>query len=525
MGTKLEKGQDSVVPLFFTCVETAYRMLVALTLVVTLVVLLLGYCHHRQQYWQSKGVYVPPMLPVIGHTYSLFSRKTNFYEIMKEYLMKSKSPYMGWYEGLKPTLVVHDLSLLKSIMVKDFDHFVDRRPLHLGNSDEVFFKETLFSLSGEKWKRLRSTMSPTFTSGKLKGIFPLIEAKCKKLIDWCLREGITRDKVEMNSLFNRFTLDGIATSAFGIETNCIDNEKDEFAIAADKITTPPGILGVLKLALLIISPRLFCFLRLRFLDPAINIFTRTAKETLKLRKNSERRGDFIDLMLEAKQEHGLDTAKSKYPVTDDIIIPQVVLFLFAGFQTTSTALSFVTGLLARHREVQERLREEIRSLIETYGELSYKAIGEAKYLEACLHEALRLYPPGTIIERIATKEYKLPGTDLKIEKGTVVMANVWALNRDPRIWEDPNDFKPERFLPENKTPEQSFAFHSFGQGPRNCIGMRFALLETKLALAHLVLNMEFHLAPGHEGPLEIEVAFNGMKAKDGINLVFGPVQA
>ncbi|XP_076040630.1 cytochrome P450 9e2-like [Oratosquilla oratoria] len=500
-------------------------MLVVLTLVVTLVVLFLGYCHHRQQYWQSKGVYVPPMLPVIGHTHLLFSRKTNFYEIMNEYMMKSKSPYMGWYEGLKPALVVHDLSLLKSIMVKDFDHFVDRRPFDLGNSDELVFREMLFSLTGEKWKGLRSTLSPTFTSGKLKGTFPLIEAKCKKLVEWCLREGITRDKVEMNSLFNRFTLDSIATSAFGIETNCIDNEKDEFAIAADKMSSTPGILGVLKFAVLIISPRLFYFLRLRFLDPAIEIFTRNAKATLKLRKNSERRGDFIDLMLEAKQEHDLDTAKSKYPVTDDTIISQAVMFLFAGFQTTSAALSFTADLLARHHEVQERLREELRSLIETYGELSYKAIGEAKYLEACLHEALRLYPPGTVIERITTKEYKLPGTDVKIEKGTVIMINVWALNRDPRIWEDPDDFKPERFLPENKTPEQSFAFQSFGQGPRNCIGMRFALLEIKMALAHLVLNMEFRLAPGHEGPLEVEVSFNATKAKDGINLVFEPLQA
>ncbi|XP_076040658.1 cytochrome P450 6k1-like [Oratosquilla oratoria] len=499
-------------------------MLVVLTLVVTLVVLFLGYCHHRQQYWQYKGVYVPPMVPVLGHIYLLFSRKTNVCTIIMEYLMKSKAPYMGWYEGLRPTLVVQDFTVLKNILVKDFDHFVDRRPFDLGNSGEKAFREMLFSLSGEKWKGLRSTITPTFTSGKLKGTFPLIEAKCKKLVEWCLKEGTTRDKVEMHSLFNRFTLDTITTSAFGIETNCIDNEKDEFAIAAEKITSTHGVLVALKFAILLISPRLFYFLRLRFTDPALDIFTRSAKATLKMRKNSERRGDFIDLMLEAKQEHDLDTAKSKYPVTDDTIISQAVLFLFAGFQTTSTALSFTADLLARHHEKQERLREELRSLIETYGELNYKAIGEAKYLEACIHESLRLYPPAAITERVATKEYTIPGTDVKIEKGTVIILNIWALNRDPRIWEDPDDFKPERFLPENKTPEQSFAFQSFGQGPRNCIGMRFALLETKMAFAHLVLNMELRLAPGHEGPLDLLVAPNMTKAKGGINLVFEPVQ-
>ncbi|XP_076040659.1 cytochrome P450 9e2-like isoform X1 [Oratosquilla oratoria] len=498
-------------------------MLAVLILALTLVVLLLGYCHHLQQYWQSKGVYVPPMLPVLGHLHFLFSRRTN--EIMSEYLIKSKVPYMGWYEGVRPILIVHDLALLKNILVKDFDHFVDRRPFDLGKSDEVLFREMLFTLSGEKWKRMRSTMSPTFTSGKLKGTFPLIEAKCKKLVEWCLKEGTTRDKVEMHSLFNRFTLDTITTSAFRIETNCIDNEKEEFATAAEKITSTPGVLVALKFALLLISPRLFNFLRLRFTDPAVDIFSETAKATLKMRKNSERRGDFIDLMLEAKQEHDLDTGKSKYPVTDETITAQVVLFLFAGFQTTSTALSFAADLLARHHEVQERLREELRSLMETYGELNYKAIGEAKYLEACLHEALRLFPPVPMIDRATTKEYTLPGTDVKIEKGTVITINAWGVNRDPRIWEDPDDFKPERFLPENKTPEQSFAFQSFGQGPRNCIGMRFALLETKLALAHLVLNLNLRLAPGHEDPLELVFSPNIMKAKGGINLVFESVQA
>ncbi|XP_076040661.1 cytochrome P450 6k1-like isoform X2 [Oratosquilla oratoria] len=425
-------------------------MLAVLILALTLVVLLLGYCHHLQQYWQSKGVYVPPMLPVLGHLHFLFSRRTN--EIMSEYLIKSKVPYMGWYEGVRPILIVHDLALLKNILVKDFDHFVDRRPFDLGKSDEVLFREMLFTLSGEKWKRMRSTMSPTFTSGKLKGTFPLIEAKCKKLVEWCLKEGTTRDKVEMHSLFNRFTLDTITTSAFRIETNCIDNEKEEFATAAEKITSTPGVLVALKFALLLISPRLFNFLRLRFTDPAVDIFSETAKATLKMRKNSERRGDFIDLMLEAKQEHDLDTGKSKY-------------------------------------------------------------------------QALRLFPPVPMIDRATTKEYTLPGTDVKIEKGTVITINAWGVNRDPRIWEDPDDFKPERFLPENKTPEQSFAFQSFGQGPRNCIGMRFALLETKLALAHLVLNLNLRLAPGHEDPLELVFSPNIMKAKGGINLVFESVQA
>ncbi|XP_076040655.1 cytochrome P450 9e2-like [Oratosquilla oratoria] len=500
-------------------------MLVVLTLVLTLLVLFLGYCHHRHQYWQSKGVYVPPMFPVIGHAHHMFSRETNFHEIMREYLMKSKAPYMGWYDGLRPTLVVQDLALLKNIMVKDFDHFVDRRPFNLGNPDEQVLNEMLFALLGERWKRLRYTISPAFTSGKLKGAFPLVEVKCKKLVEWCLKEGTTKDKVEMHTLFNRLTLDSIATFAFGIETNCINNEKEEFAITANKISSNQGVLPGLKNAVLWISPRLFYFLRLRFLDPAIGIFISSAKAALKMRKNSERRGDFIDLMLEAKQEHDLDTAKSKYSVTDDTIISQVVLFLFAGLQTTSAALSFTADLLARHREVQERLREELRSLMETYGEFNYKAIGEAKYLDACIHEALRLYPPGSITERITTKEYTIPGTDVKIEKGTVIVFNVWALNRDPRIWEDPNDFKPERFLPENKTPEQNFAFQSFGQGPRNCIGMRFALLEIKLAVAHLILNVDLRLAPGHESPPETGVAFNVITAKGGINLVLEPVMA
>lgn len=492
------------------------------TLCFTLLVLLLGYCHYRHQYWQTRGVFVPPTAPILGNLHMAFSKKENWYQFIHRMFMKSKGPFMGTYEILKPKLIIRDVSLVKRILVKDFDHFVDRRSVNLSASADRIFNEMLTNVTGEKWKALRSIVSPTFTSGKLKGLFPLISEKCQRLSKWCLTEGTLRDKVDMKELFGRFTLEGVATAAFGIESRCIEDEEDEFFKAVIEVMKSPSFRMVIKSIAFMMMPRLFSLLNIRIINPAIDYFKDNLTKTLELRKNMERRGDFLDLMMDVEKECKAGT-RDNYPVTDDTIIAQSVLFLLAGYETTSTTLTFFAYSLAKHPEVQRQVREELRSLVDVHGEITYQAIVEAKFLDACMHETLRLYPPAPALERKCTKDYTLPGTDITLKEKMLVGIPVWTLNRDPDIWEDPEAFRPERFLTENKTPNQNFAFMSFGQGPRNCVGMRFAILEVKLAIAHLILNMELLLGPGHEGPLEFKVHLGSLAAKDGINLAFRPL--
>nr|XP_053643919.1 cytochrome P450 9e2-like [Cherax quadricarinatus] len=149
---------------------------------------------------------------------------------------------------------------------------------------------------------------------------------------------------------------------------------------------------------------------------------------------------------------------------------------------------------------------------------------EAKFLDACIMETLRLYPPAVFGERICNKTYKIPGTNVVLRPGDLVTIPFWSLHHDPRYWPEPEVFLPDRFLPENKTNITSFTHMPFGMGPRNCIAMRFALMEAKVALAKLLLKAEIHLRNSGE-ELKLEPSPFLLRPEGGVNLVVSPLTA
>lgn len=142
--------------------------------------------------------------------------------------------------------------------------------------------------------------------------------------------------------------------------------------------------------------------------------------------------------------------------------------------------------MAKNPEIQRKVHEEIDRVLEASGskELTYDKLAELKYLDQCIDETLRKYPILPIIFRLCTEEYKVPDSNLTIPKDTGVFIPVLALHRDPEIYENPLKFKPERF--ENSThgggDHKGLFYMAFGDGPRNCIGMRMGKLTTKLGL-------------------------------------------
>ncbi|XP_068240579.1 cytochrome P450 3A19-like [Palaemon carinicauda] len=138
-----------------------------------------------------------------------------------------------------------------------------------------------------------------------------------------------------------------------------------------------------------------------------------------------------------------------------------------------------------------------------------------------LTETLRKYPPAPMLERICSKDYRIPGTDLTVPKALSVQVPVYAIHHDEKFWPEPEVFKPERFLPENKNDLTNYTYMPFGLGPRNCLAMRFAQMEAKVALAKLVLAAELTLAPGHE-ELVLSTGFALLKPQK-VNLVLNPL--
>ena len=149
-------------------------------------------------------------------------------------------------------------------------------------------------------------------------------------------------------------------------------------------------------------------------------------------------------------------------------------------------MSFCLFELARNPEVQKKVQEELDKVLGSAGpkDITYEMLGELKYLEACILETLRKYPIAPVLMRKASNDYKLAGTTLTIPKGTQIFVSVMGLHRDPDIYKNPMEFKPERFLnsPNGGGKSEGIFYAPFGEGPRSCIGNRLAKLTTKMGL-------------------------------------------
>lgn len=198
--------------------------------------------------------------------------------------------------------------------------------------------------------------------------------------------------------------------------------------------------------------------------------------------------DFVDILNELIDRTTTDEYK-ELKITDDTIISQAVNIFLGGYETSGSTSTVLLYYLATNPNIQRTLQIEIDKIFEkSNGRINHDSIRdeEIPYLTACINEALRLGPPLYRPERICTKDWTYK--NIKIKRKTTVFLCNWAMHRDPAHFEDPDAFKPERFLPENKDSINQYAFVPFGLGPRACIGIRFAYESLKLLFIHLLRN-------------------------------------
>ncbi|XP_071578167.1 cytochrome P450 4C1-like isoform X4 [Temnothorax nylanderi] len=191
----------------------------------------------------------------------------------------------------------------------------------------------------------------------------------------------------------------------------------------------------------------------------------------------------LDLLIAASRD-GL--------MTDSDIREEVDTFMFEGHDTTAMGLCFISALLAEHKDIQDRVRNEVNTALQKNEQkFTMKLLQDLPYLDRCIKEALRLYPSVFAISRIAGEDVKLQS--YLVPAGTSLHLNIYGVHRDPNFWSNPEVFEPDRFLPEKIRHRHPYSYLPFSAGPRNCIGQRFAILEMKAMIAPLVHN--FYLKP------------------------------
>ncbi|XP_078036918.1 cytochrome P450 6B4-like [Augochlora pura] len=157
--------------------------------------------------------------------------------------------------------------------------------------------------------------------------------------------------------------------------------------------------------------------------------------------------------------------------------------LRGGHETTASAMSWALHELAQHQDIQDNLLKEIEQYMEKYnGEITYETMEQMEYLDKVFKETLRKYPAGPLIMRVASSDYTFETLNFTVPKYTNVWVSVYNIQRDPAIYPDPMKFDPERFTKEAEATRHPMHFMPFGEGPRHCIGYRFAIFNWKLGI-------------------------------------------
>ncbi|XP_049771208.1 probable cytochrome P450 6a14 isoform X2 [Schistocerca cancellata] len=424
----------------------------AAAFVATLLVIACGWFYG---YWERRGVPSLETESIFGNCKAMLLYRKHFGEgVLELYRRLDPHPYGGIFISLRPMLVVRDPELIKSCLLKDFGHF-QHRGLKVDEEHDPLSAH-LFNLGGPRWRALRTKLTPTFTSGKMKLMFPLMEACARDMVAALQPLADRGEDVEMKEWNARFTTDVIGTCAFGIQCNSLRDPESEFRRMGRGLFTSP-IRNLFNFVLV----RIGYLLRIKFLSPEHErFFMGVVRETVEYRKkNGVVRNDFVNLLLQLQEKGHVDP---------DHESPD---------QGKNVSHSPDTDL-----------------------------------------KTLRKYPPLTELDRICTVAYTIPGSDVKIEEGTKLIIPVYAIHHDPKYYPDPEKFDPERFTEERKASRHHFVYLPFGEGPRICIGMRFGLIQTKLGIASLVSKFVFSATSKTPAKLQMDPKAAVASALGGINV-------
>ncbi|XP_070684060.1 cytochrome P450 3A30-like [Pempheris klunzingeri] len=407
----------------------------------------------------------------------------------------------GTYEFMKPMLVVMDPDMLKTILVKEcFTYFTNRRNLRLNGDiyDAVNLAED------NQWRRIRNILTPSFTTGRIKEMFSIMRHHSSKLAA-CMQSKAHNDEViRMKDFFGAYSMDVMASCAFSVHVDSINNPSNPLITHIAKLFKFSTLLYIFQGCFPIFLP-LLELLGFSFFPKASTDFFKTVVEKIR----SERSGssqqnseDFLQNMINSQTANDPKKEKQNKGLTDHEVISQATMFVFAGYETSATTLVFLAYNLARNPEVMKLLQEEIDSTFPNKGLVQYEALMQMEYLDSVVNECLRLYPPAGRLERVAKETVQVKG--ITIPKDMLVMVPVFALHRDPELWPEPEEFRPDRFSKQNKQNINPYTYLPFGVGPRNCLGMRFALVMIKLALVEMLQNYSFSVCKETEIPLTMD---------------------
>lgn len=327
------------------------------------------YSKYKFGYWQRLGIKSLPVTSPLGNFGPAFMQKMSMGELSNEHYHSTTEPYVGLYAFVRPIFLARDPEIIRHIFIKDFQHFVDRGIYCDEKNDPI--SAHLFSISGDKWKNLRTKLTPTFTSGKLKAMFSTLVA-CGDPLQKYLEGVRSRSEViEVREISARYTTNVIASVAFGLDINCIDNPDTPFRKYGRKVfefNFKNGVRGAISF----LFPKLMKILRLRAFDREVEEFmTSLVKSTLEMReKNNIVRKDFFQLLLQLRNTGNVQLDdKWETVITADNSGKKLTLS-----EMTAQSLLFYLGKYLLYSLTPQKVQKLCRSRLDTISVVPNTAI-------------------------------------------------------------------------------------------------------------------------------------------------------
>ncbi|CAG5958322.1 unnamed protein product [Menidia menidia] len=512
---------------------------VTLSLFLIFLVLLYWYSVYPYSVLSQCGIKHPKPVPFYGN---IFLFREGFFRPIND-IIKTYGRVCGYYLGRRPVVVVADPDMLREIMVREFSSFPNRMTIRFASKPMT---DCLLMLRNEQWKRVRSILTPSFSAAKMKEMVPLINTATDALMKNLSVHAESGEAFDIHRCFGCFTMDVIASVAFATQVDSQNNPDDPFVRHAQMFFTFSFFRPIMLffIAFPTIMGPLARFIPNKRRDQMNSFFINSIQQIIKQREEqppSQRRRDFLQLMLDARtskesaslehfdtgshthdgeqrrhqtaaasdQENGRPQPQEspvrrpqKKMMTEDEVVGQAFVFLLAGYETSSNTLAFTCYLLALNPECQQKVHDEVDDFFTRHDSPDYMNVQELKYLDMVVCEALRLYPPGFRFARDIDHDCVVNGQFLP--KGATLEIPAGFLHYDAEHWPEPEKFIPERFTPEAKAGRHPFVYLPFGAGPRNCVGMRLAQLEIRIALVHLFHRFSIVTCAETKVPLELK---------------------
>ncbi|XP_045492135.1 cytochrome P450 4d2-like [Colias croceus] len=442
---------------------------------------------------KSYNIPGPTPLPIVGNGHLFAVRATQFLPLL-QYFQKTYGDAVRVHLFNQPYVVLYHPKYIEPLI--SHSELITKGKSYNYLHDWLGFG--LLTSTGNRWRTHRKFLTPAFHFNILQNFLPVFLKNEKVLINKLKSTYCNEKPFDLFPIIALNALDNVTESVMGVSINAQDNSNSKYVKSIEALAQ---IIALRMRNPFMGEDALFKITSYnRTQQQALGVLHGYTKKIIELRKKELQKANintleenaefgiknkhaFLDLLLLSE----IDGMK----INDEQVREEVDTFMFEGHDTTTSGICFSLFCVSKHMDVQDKIFEEQKRILgdDLSKDPTYSDLKQMKYLELVIKESLRIFPSVPLIERLITKDSELAG--LRIKKNTSVIVDIIHMQRSPALYENPMEFRPERFTEAAAmSGKNAFSWLAFSAGPRNCIGQKFAMMELKITLAGIIKNFK-----------------------------------